>query len=279
MRVFVCWSGERSHKVAETIKNRLPLIINSVDPWLSSADIESGARWATDLAKGLDSTDFGILCLTPENLFSPWLLFEAGALSKKVGESRVTPYLLDLKPTDIELPLGQFQAVMADEEGTRKLITDLAKAVRRLDEIVLTNEQIGEQFADWWPRLESQIKSIPVPTAQPKIERPERELIEEILVSVRNLGTRIDHVPEPELDEKTLRGIADLFTPVMLHAEFSRIARRREDLDSEIRDMEALIEKTEDDEIRNDYIRELKELRIAFRKHEEMIEGLLTPIR
>lgn len=279
MRVFISWSGERSKAVAQILKDRLPLVINSVDPWLSTADIEAGARWATDLATGLEETDFGILCLTSENLLAPWLLFEAGALSKRVGESRVTPYLLDLKPTDIQLPLGQFQAVTANRDGTHKLVTDLAKAARRLNQVVLTDEQLGEQFADWWPRLESQIESIPEAMTQPKIKRPQQELIEEILFIVRSLGTRIDHISEREFTEKDMRAVAGLIAPFAMSEEISRIADRRDALESEISDIEALIENTEDDETRDMYVRELKELRIAHRKYGEWISGFISQLR
>ena len=53
-----------------------------VTPWLSSADIDKGDRWGAALAHQLDEATFGIICLTRENLGRPWILIEAGAMSK-----------------------------------------------------------------------------------------------------------------------------------------------------------------------------------------------------
>ena len=52
----------------------------------------------------------GILCVTRENHEAPWLNLQAGALAKAVDVSRVVPLAIDLAPSDVVLPLGQFQA-------------------------------------------------------------------------------------------------------------------------------------------------------------------------
>ena len=39
----------------------------------------------------LSPASYGIICLTPENLASPWIHFEVGALFKGSGESHVCP--------------------------------------------------------------------------------------------------------------------------------------------------------------------------------------------
>jgi len=91
MRVFISWSGEHSGEVAKALQQWLPRVLQAVRPWLSSASIDPGARWSDEVAGALEELNFGILCLTPENLTSAWLLFEAGALSKTVSESRVVP--------------------------------------------------------------------------------------------------------------------------------------------------------------------------------------------
>src|SRR5262249_46663848 len=113
MDVFISWSGERSRAAAETLREWLPMVINAVEPWLSSADIDKGSRWATDLSVRMEVSKAGIICLTPSNLRAEWILFEAGALSKTIKDTFVCPFLIDLKPTDLRGPLAQFQAVRA----------------------------------------------------------------------------------------------------------------------------------------------------------------------
>ena len=79
MKIFISWSGPRSKAMAEALKEWLPNVIQAVDPWVSSSDIDAGMRWTPALAEQLQQTQLGILCLTAENLNAPWLLFEAGA--------------------------------------------------------------------------------------------------------------------------------------------------------------------------------------------------------
>ena len=110
MKVFLSWSGDLSHKVAVVLRDWLPSVIQSIEPYVSSEDIDKGARWSTDIAKELEASAFGVLCVTQENLESPWLNFEAGALSKTVDKSRVCPFLYGVKRSEIKGPLLQFQS-------------------------------------------------------------------------------------------------------------------------------------------------------------------------
>jgi hypothetical protein len=70
----------------------MPDVLFMAEPWLSAEDIEKGAKWNQVVSGELEKSNFAIICLTPENLGAPWLLFEAGALSKR-PESRVCTYL------------------------------------------------------------------------------------------------------------------------------------------------------------------------------------------
>src|SRR6266566_1158547 len=77
--VFISWSGERSQKVGTAIYDWLPMVVQSAKPWMSEEDIEKGSRGLDEIAKALDVMSVGIICLTPENLERPWILFETGA--------------------------------------------------------------------------------------------------------------------------------------------------------------------------------------------------------
>src|SRR5437588_3926593 len=153
MDVFISWSGEQSRAAAEALRNWLPKIINALKPWLSSADIDKGARWSTDVASKLEAAKASIICLTPSNLHSDWILFEAGALSKTLQNTFVCPFLIGLEPSDIKQPLAQFQATRAVKGDVLKLLKTLNKAIGKL---ALDDEHIKEVFEVWWQKLESQ---------------------------------------------------------------------------------------------------------------------------
>ncbi|HEX8265309.1 MAG TPA: hypothetical protein VF596_07770 [Pyrinomonadaceae bacterium] len=59
MKIFISWSGERSHQVAQALFSWLPKVIQTIEPFLSSENIESGSRWHTEIASQLESTNFG----------------------------------------------------------------------------------------------------------------------------------------------------------------------------------------------------------------------------
>lgn len=101
MKVFLSWSGESSQALAAVLCEWLTLVFPDISFWISSRDIQAGQRWGNELNRGLEATGFGILCLVPTNFFAPWLIFEAGALSKSVFSSRVVPYCLGLQPEEV----------------------------------------------------------------------------------------------------------------------------------------------------------------------------------
>ena len=182
MKVFISWSANRSEYVAKHLCDWLKNVIQTVDPWISK-HIESGATWARELADELEKTDFGIACVTPENQFAPWLLFEAGAISKKT-KAFFCPYLVEMKETDLKLPLSSFQARIADREGTFELVQSINKAQ---PDKVLDDKRLEQTFAVWWPELEKKLKQIPQPETIVPEKRDQRSMTEEILEMVRKL--------------------------------------------------------------------------------------------
>jgi hypothetical protein len=148
---------------------------------MSAIDIERGARWSTDLAVELEKTGFGILCLTPENLESTWIHFEAGALSKTLEKTFLCPYLFEVEPIDLKGPLVQFNSAKAHKEDTKKLVLTINAA----QDSPLPKTTIEESFEVWWPKLEESLNKIPAPKVPIKTERPLQEMVEEILELAR----------------------------------------------------------------------------------------------
>jgi hypothetical protein len=171
MDVFISWSGERSQILARALADLLPDAIQDLRAWMSEHDISAGSRWGHALHQQLESSNFGVLCLTPENINAAWLLFEAGSLAKSVSGGRVVPYRLNLNAVDVPFPLAQFQGVDADALGTKKLLASL-NAVRKQP---IDSGRLDRVFERWWPDLEARIRAIPVSPneQQPRIgERP-----------------------------------------------------------------------------------------------------------
>jgi hypothetical protein len=195
MKVFISWSGKRSGAVAEALHRWLKNVIQRLDPWMSKANIPMGKQWVLHLFTELKNTNFGIICVTPENLEAPYLLFEAGALAKQVEEASVVPYLFQLKPTDLKGPLTAFQGANTDEEDTRKVLEAINAA---LGKDGLSYEQLKEAFKKWWPDLKAALDQIPPETTEPKRPRDMREIAEETLQLVRNIaGSPIVSGPVP----------------------------------------------------------------------------------
>ncbi|HEY2234511.1 MAG TPA: toll/interleukin-1 receptor domain-containing protein [Candidatus Angelobacter sp.] len=197
MDVFISWSGERSRAAAEALRGWLPKIINAIKPWLSSEDIDKGSQWGTDVASRLEAAKAGIICLTPGNLHSDWILFEAGALSKTLQNTYVCPFLIGLEPSDVKPPLAQFQATKATKDDVLKLLKTLNTA---LGDNGLTDAHIAEAFEVWWPKLESQLLALPGDDSKAQPHRSERDLLEEILALVRNQNRRRFSMPYHLLD-------------------------------------------------------------------------------
>jgi hypothetical protein len=206
MQVFLSWSGVTSHKFACCLREWLPNVIQSLVPYVSSEDIDKGSRWSTDIAKELEESRYGIICVTKDNIFAPWVNFEAGALSKIIDKSFVTPFLFDLQRSDVHGPLLQFQSTILEEDDVLKLLKSINN--RNTDNERLKEEKLLKAFNVWWPKLDLEIKSI-VPSNEEGNEQPTRledkssAILEELLNLARN-QQRIISDPESLLPPEYL---------------------------------------------------------------------------
>ena len=190
MRVFISWSGERSRRVAELLDDWLQCVIQAADPWMSSKDIDRGALWFTEISDQLANTSIGIICLTKENKLKPWILFESGALAKGISSSRVCTFLIDLKPTDIENPLAQFNHTKPDKGGVWELVRTINLSLK---EKALKESTLEKVFDTYWKQFEDKFKNIIKETPDVEIEetRSENDILLEVLSSVRMLDRKI----------------------------------------------------------------------------------------
>jgi hypothetical protein len=222
MKVFISWSGERSQALAQALRDWLPMVLHYTEPWLSHSDIEAGERWANVVAKELETTKFGIICITRENLSSPWILFEAGALAKSMQEGRVIPLLLDIEFKDITGPLAQFQAKKVEQSGLNDVIT----SINQFSETKLAETRLAPQFETLWPALETRVMAIPKTAAPAKQNRPQHEILEELVSSVRGLDVRFRETAE---EPPRWRRRRNRFHPMMFDEMFHSMELRPHD--------------------------------------------------
>ncbi|SCL59334.1 toll/interleukin-1 receptor domain-containing protein [Micromonospora peucetia] len=252
MKVFISWSGEPSRSIASALHGWLGVVVQHVRPWLSDAEIESGTRWNDTLATNLESADFGLVCVTRSNQSAPWLMFESGALAKRLKVARVVPLCIDLEPAEIISPLQSFQSRKLDKEGMRRLVHEL----REMSDAPKPREDIDRLFEAMWPGLEEQVRL--ATTQHKRVEGPRRspdDMLAELVTRVRSLereGDSAGVLPRHDLrllyrTAKTLEESVDRLSGLMGTVELlSHTAGRLEHLRNEESELLANSEKDRD---------------------------------
>jgi len=188
-KVFISWSGDLSRQLAEAVRNWLPGVLQYVKPYFTPDDIEKGTKWSTEIIGELEGSEVGIICLTKENLNNPWILFEAGALSKNFGKSKVCTLLFGIDSFDLTGPLTGFQDTKFNKTDFKKLIESVNKegGDSKLDSKVL-----DQVFDMWWDKLEETVNNILSGYKEKEHipSRSEREILEEVLELTRMNASR-----------------------------------------------------------------------------------------
>lgn len=122
--------------------------------------------------------------MTKDNLEAPWLLFEAGALSKMMDKSSVCPFIFDLKRSEVKGPILQFQSTIFEKEDVRKLLSTLNKTC---GDAGLKEDLLNKTFDVWWPKLNETLENIlgdedaPIDTDHAQDHSLSMAMLEEIL--------------------------------------------------------------------------------------------------
>jgi hypothetical protein len=228
MKVFISWSGPVSHKVAVIFRDWLPSVIQSIEPYVSSEDIDKGTRWSTDIAGELHASSYGLLCLTKDNIVAPWINFEAGALGKSIDKSRVSPFLFRLKRSEVEGPILQFQSTVFERDDVLKLLKSINTACAQ---DALEDTRLEKSFEVWWPELEKLLNEIPdISSAVDSAE------VESLPVTASDATSRVlEEILElTRNNHKLLRDPPALLPPDYLQ-HLLRRSTRREDEPVEVR--------------------------------------------
>lgn len=202
--VFISWSGAASRIIAGALRDWLPQVLQNLDPFMSEHDIAKGSRGQDELASRLREAEMGLICLTPDNLDAPWVLFEAGALSNSLANRElVCPYLIGLKKKDVPPPLSLFQLADSTEDDTLRLVTDMNAGFD--PSVQLTDQNLARQFTKWWPELAVAIQEAAETVEGDAAEssRSPDDILAEVLETVRRLEREVSRDP-PDLRQADL---------------------------------------------------------------------------
>ena len=216
-KVFISWSGELSKRIAEEIRNWLPGVLQYVKPYFTPDDIEKGAKWNSEIAKELETSTIGIICLTRDNLEEPWILFESGALSKSIEKSHVCTILFNLEPAELKGPLTSFQSTKFEKGDFRKLIGTINGIAT---ETKLESDVLDRVFEMWWPRLEEKIKKLIESNKGNEKEprRTDRDILEEVL-ALNRMNARRAVSRSPSIHPGAVNDLLEIIDKLILLLE------------------------------------------------------------
>lgn len=226
LRIFISYSGKRSRVLAFKVHELLATFLPRIQVAIYGP--ESGSRHLEILGSELELLSFGIFCLTPENLYSPWIHFEAGAISKLRSQAVAVPLLFDVRPSSLPPPLNQFGARVADSNGITTMLQDIAGA-------------FGQDLADhdsimkWWRSNveEIRITELAEPVSRVDDENPLHSRMRSFCWTIQNNSTNFRNYLGREILTRvhdSLKEIAEQLTPIRTAEEFvQRVGRALKD--------------------------------------------------
>lgn len=219
MRVFLSWSGDCSHVVAQELKKWIPCLID-VDVFFSAEDIEKGENWPSSIVKELSSCSYGIVCLTKDNKDKPWINFEAGAISKAL-DSHLSALLIDIVPSDIQGPMKLYQATKFEKDDFFALIKSINNV---LGDAKKSEELLQTRFNAMWEEIRTSIEKSIEATGK-KEKKTDRSDKKEQSESKATEATE-------EILQLLRQQSAILNDPERFFAHFERVSRDGNDFDT-----------------------------------------------
>lgn len=159
MDVLFSWSKQQSRATASALYEWLPKVLPGIEPWMSDKDIAKGKAWFKELQSVLADAKICIICMTAENVRSPWIYYETGAIGAKQEDVLICPYLIGIGTKMLaDGPLAQFQSTLAERNDTFGLVKSLNNALdhdRRLHQTV-----VDTNFENTWPGLNRKLDEV-----------------------------------------------------------------------------------------------------------------------
>jgi hypothetical protein len=282
MKVFISWSGKLSHRVALAIRDWLPNVYQIVVPYVSSEDIDKGKRWNEEISRELEDSSFGIICVTRENSNAPWVHFEAGALSKIVGDAYVCPLLIGLGKAEIPNgPLVHFQATDFEKNDFKKLLQTMHKSTK---DGSIGLDSVMNNFDKWWGDLEDKVGKITDEfkgaTKKSKPEEYDKETINKTIMEIlelsretrREVHGNVTHFAGPDIDALTYE--IRMLKNHIIHESIEH--DRVRELKRELIHMQEILENMPDDQVEGGIAGDLARLQRAVARSRKILLEIST---
>ncbi|MBD5145667.1 MAG: toll/interleukin-1 receptor domain-containing protein [Ruminococcus sp.] len=161
-KVFISWSGKdtSSFEVAKKLAGWLPKVLQNTEPFMSD-NIYAGSHAIAQIMDNLANSKVGIICITKNNINSPWLNFEVGALNNVVTTQSgvVIPILIDMTTDEFSKyssPINNLQGKVFNKEGIKHMLISINTCL----EYPLQEKSLDDIFEVWSSSLFSEKKSI-----------------------------------------------------------------------------------------------------------------------
>lgn len=161
--------------------------------------------------EALKSSPYAVVCITKENVKQPWINFEVGAIFGKLEKSKVALLLIDVMPSEVQLPLSKFQMTRLNERAD---FLELFKSLGKNTGSSLNDIQLVQCFNSFYDTNIDAINTILDINEEPVEKEESAEeysvyqnyisgCLEEIIKITRNLPTKGDLVRIASTAEKT----------------------------------------------------------------------------
>lgn len=209
MKVFISWSGDLSKAVGELLNRWIPSVLQKAETWFSPDGITKGETWFTTISGQLADINFGIICLTRDNLKAPWILFEAGAISKGLAKNHVCTLLIDLAHQDVTPPLSQFNHTTPIRDEMLKLLRTINE---NMCEHKLPDARFEASFLRCWPEFETDFAAILEngTKREPRPKRTTEDMVSEILTTSRSIQSFLERERVERIERQMLSLLSGL---------------------------------------------------------------------
>ncbi|MCF7954839.1 MAG: hypothetical protein K9M75_03455 [Phycisphaerae bacterium] len=164
MKIFLSWSGEISKRISHEVRGCISSIFENRVIFFHSPDIRKGRFWPEELFGNMGTCDSAIICITPENQKAPWILFEAGAIARRMFEKKrrpigvVCPIFFGFHDVDADGPLSCFQITLYNKADFFKLVESINDELDHANK--LPNKDLRELFEVHWKTLKSRANQV-----------------------------------------------------------------------------------------------------------------------